>query len=914
MNVKNMLSFDGKINTYFILVILFSVLCFGFYNCTSHDDSPLKDEKVEMKRFTKVKLAADFDEPTEMGIMNDGRVLVIERKGGIKLFLPQTNTLKQIGLLPVYNGQEDGLLGLALDPQFNGNHFVYFYYSPIGEKPLQRVSRFLFQNDSIAFSSEKILIEIPTQRQECCHSAGSIAFGPDGNLFIAIGDNTNPHIPGYYNSIDERKGRESWDAQRTAGNTNDLRGKILRIHPEPNGTYTIPVGNLFPKGTDSTRPEIYVMGCRNPYRISVDAKKGWLFWGDVGQNTIDDPKRGPISYDEWNAAKEAGFFGWPYIAGPNAPYADFDFATGKIGPFFDPAKPVNESVNNTGLKNLPPAKEALIWYSYDESKDFNYLGTGGKSPIAGPIYYSDLFKKNVNDTTRHLPSYYDGRFFIAEWMRNWINVVTLKEDGKVDSIEQFMPGTIFNHPIDLEVGSDGVLYVLEYGTYWFAKNKDAGLYRIEYSRGNRAPVAELKADKVAGGIPLKVQFSSEGSYDLDSSQLFYKWFFDKNEVQSTDANPVFSFERTGVYNVRLVVSDKEGKSMNKSVRIKAGNAEPEISLEINGNKSFYWSKTPILYKLNIVDAEDGSLQGGTIPAENIKVTLAYNTKGTDVTTVAQEHEAISPNHPGYALMEKSDCKSCHALNNKSVGPTYTAIAERYKKDNAITKKLAAKIISGGSGVWGEYVMSAHPQLSVQQASQIVSYILSIKDDNKNIYAVPPAGIINPDKKDKGEYILSVTYQDKERMGVPSNMAKKNFHLRYPLLKAANAQDEKGIAKLSESELVRFTESGSWILFKNIDLTNITTVLYLVDPSQIGGKLSLHLDKPDGKEIGAVSIEQIKRLLKTGTDQKNNNWSAISCKLIPEEGMHDLYIVYNDPPNAKSDISTTLYLDCIEFRR
>jgi hypothetical protein len=94
MNVKNMLSFDGKINTYFILVILFSVLCFGFYNCTSHDDSPLKDEKVEMKRFTKVKLAADFDEPTEMGIMNDGRVLVIERKGGIKLFLPQTNTLK----------------------------------------------------------------------------------------------------------------------------------------------------------------------------------------------------------------------------------------------------------------------------------------------------------------------------------------------------------------------------------------------------------------------------------------------------------------------------------------------------------------------------------------------------------------------------------------------------------------------------------------------------------------------------------------------------------------------------------------------------------------------------------------------------------------------------------------------------
>ncbi len=65
----------------------------------------------------------------------------------------------------------------------------------------------------------------------------------------------------------------------------------------------------------------------------------------------------------------------------------------------------------------------------------------------------------------------------------------------------------------------------------------------------------------------------------------------------------------------------------------------------------------------------------------------------------------------------------NALNNKSVGPSYTAIAERYKKDNATTKKLASKIISGGSGVWGEYVMSAHPQLSVQQASQVVSYTI-----------------------------------------------------------------------------------------------------------------------------------------------------------------------------------------------
>jgi cytochrome c len=868
-------------------------------------------EKVEMKRFAKVKLADNFDEPMEMAVMNDGKVLVIERKGAIKLFSPANNSIKKIANMPVYSGQEDGLLGLVLDPQFKSNHFIYFYYSPDDNQPRQRVSRFLFANDSIHFSSEKIIIEIPTQRKECCHSAGSLAFGPDGNLYIAVGDNTNPHNPGYYNSIDERKGREAWDAQRTAANTNDFRGKILRIHPEPGGGYTIPDGNLFPKGTPNTKPEIYVMGCRNPFRISVDAKRGWLYWGDVGQNTIDDPKRGPISYDEWNAATAPGFFGWPYFAGPNAAYADFDFASEKIGSFFDAGHPVNASGNNTGLKNLPSAKGALIWYSYDESKDFKYLGTGGKSPIGGPVYYSELYSKRTNDTTGQLPAYYDGKLFIAEWMRNWVNVVTLKENGTVDSIEQFMPGTSFNHPIDLEIGPDGVLYTLEYGTYWFAKNKDAGLYRIEYNRGNQAPVAALTTDMAAGGLPLKVQFSSAGSYDIDSSKLSYKWYFDKDEVQSKEAHPVYTFQRAGVYNVRFVVSDKEGKSSDKTIRIKVGNAEPAITLETDGNKSFYWANNPIRYKLNVTDKEDGSLQGGTIPAENVRATLAYSTMGSDLTQVAQAHEAAS-GHPGFALMEKSDCKSCHALNSKSVGPSYMAISERYKKDGATIKKLAAKVISGGSGAWGEHAMSAHPQLSAKQASEIVSYVLSVKDEEKNTVTIKPSGVIRPDKSG-GEYILSVTYQDQERMGVEANMVKKNFHFRPPRLKAVAADDDKAVAKLGES-VVRFTENGSWLLFKNIDLTKIGTVLLFVDPSGIGGKLTLRLGNPGGQEIGSVSIAQVKRPQKAGTDRKDNSWKTVEMKMTPREGNHDLYVVYTDPEGAKSDVWTSLFLDWIEFRR
>ena len=273
--IKELLIRINDKQNHLIRIIPFIFIVFCLTSCKNQvQPGQVQEEQLDTNRLVKIELASYLEEPMEIAITNEGRVIIIERKGAIKMFLPEENQVKQIASLPVHTGHEDGLIGVALDPQYEKNNFVYFYYSPAGEKPIQRVSRFVLQQDSLLLTSEKILLEIPTQRLECCNSAGSLAFGPQGNLFIAIGDNTNPHNPGYYNSIDERKGREYWDAQRTAGNTNDFRGKILRIHPEPDGTYTIPEGNLFPKGTPGTKPEIYVMGCRNPYRIGVDIKNG----------------------------------------------------------------------------------------------------------------------------------------------------------------------------------------------------------------------------------------------------------------------------------------------------------------------------------------------------------------------------------------------------------------------------------------------------------------------------------------------------------------------------------------------------------------------------------------------------------------------------------------------------------------
>jgi cytochrome c len=122
-----------------------------------------------------------------------------------------------------------------------------------------------------------------------------VRFGPDGCLYISTGDNTNPFNDSEgYAPIDERPDRGPWDAQKSSANTNDLRGKILRIKPTSEGGYTIPEGNLFPKGTPKTLPEIFAMGFRNPWRFNIDPKTGYVYVGDVGPDAGGDrEERGP---------------------------------------------------------------------------------------------------------------------------------------------------------------------------------------------------------------------------------------------------------------------------------------------------------------------------------------------------------------------------------------------------------------------------------------------------------------------------------------------------------------------------------------------------------------------------------------------------------------------------------------------
>lgn len=198
--------------------------------------------------FQKVVLDANVANPMELAVAGDGRVIFIERGGRVKIWKPDTSTTVTAGILNVYTGQENGLLGITLDPGFATNHWLYLFYSPAG-LPQQHISRFTLNGDTLEAGSERVLLTIAHQRTECCHSGGSLAFGPDGNLYASAGDDTNPFASDGYAPIDERPGRSAWDAQKSSANANDLRGKILRIRPEPDGTYSIPAGNLFAPGT-----------------------------------------------------------------------------------------------------------------------------------------------------------------------------------------------------------------------------------------------------------------------------------------------------------------------------------------------------------------------------------------------------------------------------------------------------------------------------------------------------------------------------------------------------------------------------------------------------------------------------------------------------------------------------------------
>ncbi|MEU7487537.1 PQQ-dependent sugar dehydrogenase [Streptomyces sp. NPDC042319] len=621
--------------------------------------APAADPAPKAEDFQQVTLAKgepEMGEPMTLAVLPDRSVLHTARDGTLRL-TDATGYTKVAGKLPVYTHDEEGLQGVGVDPGFKDNRFIYLFYAPpldtpAGDAPdngtaadfakfdgLNRLSRFVLKEDgTLDTASEKKILEVPTSRGTCCHVGGDIDFDAQGNLYLSTGDDSNPFASDGYTPIDERADRNpAYDAQRSAGNTNDLRGKILRIKVKDDGSYDIPEGNLFAPGTEKTRPEIYAMGFRNPFRMSVDKPTGIVYVGDYGPDAgAASPTRGPAGQVEFARVTKAGNYGWPYCTGDNDPFIDYDFATGKSGEAFDCAAPKNTSVHNTGLTDLPPAQAA--WIPYDNASVPEF-GSGSESPMGGPVYRYDA----ALDSKVKFPEAYDGDFFAGEFGRRWIKRIEKGDDGTVQSINAFpWTGT---QVMDMAFGPDGALYVLDYGTGYFNGDENSALYRIENATDGHSPVAEAKVDRTSGQAPLKARFSASAT-DADGDAITYAWDFGDGS-KSTTQNPSHTYKKNGTYTATVTAKDASGRTGSASVHLTVGNTAPKVTLELPGNGQLFTFGDKVPFKVKVTDPEDGKIDCSKVTVTHIlghdshghAVTSAKGCEGTIQTLADGEHDA-----------------------------------------------------------------------------------------------------------------------------------------------------------------------------------------------------------------------------------------------------------------------------------
>ncbi|MDR7304180.1 ThuA domain-containing protein [Haloactinomyces albus] len=557
--------------------------------------------------------------------------------GTIHQWDPETKKVKLLTTLDVFGNRgsggelvksENGLVGITLDPDFADNGRIYIYWMPhdsidrdkhIGKRTVSRLT-YDFATNSIDKSSRVDILQWNAQIHSCCHVGGGMDFDDEGNLYIGSGDNNSSRGSSGYsgnNWTKAYKGLSFQDARRTAGNTNNLNGKILRINPLPipdgeqpplgiGSTYTIPEDNLFPPDEysgDKTRPEIYVMGVRNISTLSIDAETGWLKAAWVGPDAFTpSPKLGPAKYETATIITSAGNQGWPYCMGNKQPYRNrSNTDAGILTNWYDCDNLKNTSPRNTGLVNIPDARDNMIWYSpggggpvfpdregsdvptykqEDATYTQPYLKGGGQSIMSGPTYH----RSQVNtDSGVAWPSYWEDKWFIGDQSNpNNRIAVTLGPDSVTEqdppafaeSLRRIIPAgggddQLQNWMMDSKFGPDGALYMIDYGGGFFSLSDNQKLIRITYEGGPATPAPAASATPAAQNTPMKMAFTGE-----KSGGVSYTWDFGDGAT-STKANPTHTYTSGGTYTATLTVTYSDGATATTKTEVNVECAAPD---------------------------------------------------------------------------------------------------------------------------------------------------------------------------------------------------------------------------------------------------------------------------------------------------------------------------------------------------
>ncbi len=490
--------------------------------------------------------------------------------------------------------------------------------------------------------------------------------------------------------------RPTGDDRRSTLNTNDLRGKIIRVKVKDGditaatantadygsgGAYTIPAGNLYPlvngQQQPKTRAEVHSMGFRNPFRIQVD-ENDVAYISDYSPDAGNPQRsRGPAGVGRFEIVRAPSNYGYPICYSKTLGYYKWDFSETVPLPYA-PAAPehqdcgastiINDSRfnlnggpgNEPGLREIPPITNPEVWYGGADNRATNPLGTPCFAQYAttpGPIapgsstecprLFPELYTGGVgphgamkynydaaNPNPKKFPAYYDESVFLGEFTQNTLREMKLDSQNRVFKINNTLDcgefgSTLFlfecDNPMDMQFGADGALYLLTYGDGFFAANADAGMYKWEYVKGQRAPKAVLTTNRTDGPAPLTVNFSSAGSLDEDPGEsIRYEWDFGDGSPISTEANPTHVYTTVGRYTAVLRVIDSSGQSTATSTIITVGNTSPTVTVTSPLDGGLFSFGDQIMYRVTVTDPEDP-----TINCNDVQVTfvLGHDTHG-----------------------------------------------------------------------------------------------------------------------------------------------------------------------------------------------------------------------------------------------------------------------------------------------
>lgn len=233
--------------------------------------------------FTESLVAQGISRPTAMEFAPDGRLFVLQQSGQVRVIKNGLLLAQPFISLTVNSQGERGLLGIAFDPNFAQNRFVYLYYTSPSPVLRNRVSRFLANGDQAVPGSEQVLMDLDPLTNATNHNGGAMHFGKDGKLYIAVGENATPS---------------------NSQSLGTVQGKMLRINP--NGS--IPTDNPFYGSTTGNNRAIWALGLRNPFTFAIRPGTGQILINDVGQD----------AWEEINQGVVASNYGWPTVEGPSS--------------------------------------------------------------------------------------------------------------------------------------------------------------------------------------------------------------------------------------------------------------------------------------------------------------------------------------------------------------------------------------------------------------------------------------------------------------------------------------------------------------------------------------------------------------------------------------------------------------------